>query len=70
MGGAADADRILLLTEAHRGLTDGAAIIDQFREHAGTPALVINKIDRRQIRGLLALSQQVQRQFKILPAPS
>ena len=61
-GGAADADVILLLIEAHRGLTDGAqAIIDQLREHAGkTPvALVINKIDRVKAEALLALSQQV-----------
>ena len=61
-GGAADADVILFLIEAHRGLTDGAqAIIDQLREHAGkTPvALVINKIDRVKADVLLALSQQV-----------
>ena len=61
-GGAADADVILFLLEAHRGLTDGAqAIIDQLREHAGkTPvALVINKIDRVKADVLLALSQQV-----------
>ena len=61
-GGAADADMILLLIEAHRGLTDGAqAIIDQLREHAGkTPvALVINKIDRVKAEALLALSEQV-----------
>ena len=61
-GGAADADVILLLIEAHRGLTDGAqAIIDQLREHAGTTpvALVINKIDRVKAEALLALSQQV-----------
>lgn len=61
-GGAADADVILLLIEAHRGLTDGAkAIIEQLREHSGkTPvALVINKIDRVKADRLLALSQQV-----------
>ena len=65
-GGAADADVILLLIEAHRGLTDGAqAIIDQLREHAGkTPvALVINKIDRVKAEALLALSQQVNAAF-------
>lgn len=61
-GGAADADVILFLIEAHRGLTDGAqAIIDQLKEHAGkTPvALIINKIDRVKADVLLALSQQV-----------
>ena len=65
-GGAADADVILFLIEAHRGLTDGAqAIIDQLREHAGkTPvALVINKIDRVKAEALLALSQQVNAAF-------
>ena len=65
-GGAADADVILFMIEAHRGLTDGAqAIIDQLREHAGkTPvALVINKIDRVKAEALLALSQQVNAAF-------
>ena len=65
-GGAADADVILLLIEAHRGLTDGArAIIDQLREHAGkTPvALVINKIDRVKAEALLALSAEVNQTF-------
>ena len=66
-GGAADADVILFLIEAHRGLTDGAqAIIDGLREHAGkTPvALVINKIDRVKSEALLALSQQVNATFE------
>ena len=65
-GGAADADVILLLIEAHRGLTDGAqAIINQLREYAGkTPvALVINKIERVKAEVLLALSQQVNAAF-------
>ena len=65
-GGAADADVILFMIEAHRGLTDGAqAIIDQLREHAGqTPvALIINKIDRVKAEALLALSQQVNAAF-------
>lgn len=65
-GGAADADIILLLIEAHRGLTEGAqAIIASLREHAGkTPvALVINKIDRVKAEVLLALSQQINETF-------
>lgn len=65
-GGAADADVILFLIEAHRGLTDGAqAIIDNLREHAGqTPvALVINKIDRVKAEQLLELSQAVNAAF-------
>ena len=66
-GGAADADVILFLIEAHRGLTDGArAIIDNLREHAGkTPvALVINKIDRVKAEVLLALSSKVNEAFE------
>ncbi|MFC0199818.1 GTPase Era [Paracoccus rhizosphaerae] len=61
-GGASDADVILLLIEAHRGLTDGAqAIIDQLKDLGqGTPvALVINKIDRVKAETLLALSKQL-----------
>lgn len=65
-GGAADADVVLFLIEAHRGLTEGAqAIIAQLREHAGkTPvALVINKIDRVKAEVLLALSQEINATF-------
>ncbi|SET45382.1 GTPase Era [Paracoccus homiensis] len=61
-GGAADADVILLLIEAHRGLTDGAqAIIDQLKSlDTKTPvALIINKIDRVKSEVLLALSQKL-----------
>ncbi|MEE2862384.1 MAG: GTPase Era [Paracoccus sp. (in: a-proteobacteria)] len=61
-GGASDADVVLLLIEAHRGLTDGAqAIIDQLKDLGqGTPvALVINKIDRVKAETLLALSKQL-----------
>lgn len=61
-GGAADADVILLLIEAHRGLTDGAqAIIDQLKSlDTKTPvALIINKIDRVKSETLLALSQKL-----------
>lgn len=66
-GGAADADVVLLLIEAHRGLTEGAqAIIDNLRQHAGkTPvALVINKIDRVKAEQLLELSQKVNAAFE------
>ncbi|HIC66789.1 MAG TPA: GTP-binding protein, partial [Paracoccus sp.] len=48
-GGAADADIILLLVEAHRGLTEGTqAIIDNLKAlEVRTPvAMIINKIDR------------------------
>lgn len=65
-GGAADADVIVLLIEAHRGLTDGArAILEALRERAdGRPvALAINKIDRVKAEVLLALSQDMNAAF-------
>ncbi|MBM3604921.1 MAG: GTPase Era [Alphaproteobacteria bacterium] len=61
-GGASDADLVLLLIEAHRGLTDGTqAILDQLKDLGqGTPvALVINKIDRVKAEVLLALSRKM-----------
>jgi GTP-binding protein Era len=61
-GGAADADIVVLLVEAQRGLTDGVqAIIDALKERApGRPvALAINKIDRVKAETLLALSQDL-----------
>ncbi|WP_410218719.1 GTPase Era [Paracoccus sp. (in: a-proteobacteria)] len=61
-GGASDADLVLLLIEAHRGLTEGTqAILDQLMELGqGRPvALVINKIDRVKAEVLLALSQKM-----------
>jgi GTP-binding protein Era len=62
-GGAADADIVVLLVEAHRGLTDGVEkILEALRERV-TPkqkvALAINKIDRVKSEVLLALSQQL-----------
>ena len=47
--GAADADVVVLMVEAHRGLTDGVqAILDGLNERAEGRriALAINKIDR------------------------
>jgi len=61
-GGAADADIVVLLVEAQRGLTEGVqAIIDALKERApGRPvALAINKIDRVKAETLLALSQEL-----------
>ncbi len=62
-GGAADADIIVLLVEAHRGLTEGTeAIIDALKERV-TPnqkvALAVNKIDRVKAETLLALSAKL-----------
>lgn len=65
-GGAADADIIVLLVEAHRGLTDGVqAILDALSEKAGghPVALAINKIDRVKAEELLALSQKMNEAF-------
>lgn len=61
--GAADADTVLLLIEAHRGLTEGVrAILKRLAETlpAGRSiALVINKIDRVPAEKLLALSAEM-----------
>ncbi|MFD1883192.1 GTPase Era [Paracoccus pacificus] len=61
-GGAQDADIIVLLVEAQRGLTEGVeAILDTLKEQAGkTPvALAINKIDRVKAEVLLGLSEKL-----------
>ncbi|KCV82177.1 GTPase Era [Actibacterium atlanticum] len=62
-GGAADADIVVLMVEAHRGLTEGTqAIIDALHERT-TPnqivALAINKIDRVKSEALLALTAKL-----------
>lgn len=65
-GGAADADIVVLLIEAHRGLTEGVqAILDSLKERAGSQrvALAINKIDRVRAEVLLALSQKMNEAF-------
>ena len=65
-GGAADADIVVLLVEAHRGLTDGvAAILDKLAEigQGRRIALAINKIDRVEAPVLLALSQKLNEAF-------
>ncbi|MFC7703114.1 GTPase Era [Plastorhodobacter daqingensis] len=65
-GGAADADIVVLMVEAHRGLTEGTqAIIDALRERVGERpvALAINKIDRVQAEVLLGLAQKLNEAF-------
>lgn len=66
-GGAADADIVVLLVEAHRGLTDGVrAILDALREklpERTRVALAINKIDRVKAETLLALAQELNAAF-------
>jgi GTP-binding protein Era len=61
-GGAADADVVLLLVEAHRGITEGVERILEGLEEIGegrTVALAINKIDKVQSEALLALTQKL-----------
>lgn len=64
-GGAMDADIVLLLVEAHRGISSGVqSIIDQLKELEGRRViLAINKIDRVKSDALLALTQQLNAAF-------
>ena len=60
--GAADADVIVLIIEAHRGITDGVRrILEGLGEKTGKRpvALAINKIDRVKAETLLALSHDM-----------
>ena len=65
-GGASDADIVVLLVEAQRGVTEGVeAILQQLAEigTGRTVALAINKIDRVQSGALLALSKELNDRF-------
>ncbi|MBV7394405.1 GTPase Era [Mameliella sediminis] len=65
-GGAADADVIVLLIEAHRGITDGVKTILKGLEDlpkGRTIALAINKIDRVEAPVLLALTKDMNERF-------
>ncbi len=65
-GGAADADVVVLLIEAHRGLTEGVrAILDALAEKAEGRriALAINKIDRVEAPRLLKLTEEMNAAF-------
>ena len=66
-GGAADADIVVLLVEAHRGLTEGVrAILEALRERLGAKtriALALNKIDRVKAEALLALAAEMNAAF-------
>ncbi len=66
-GGAADADIIVLLVEAHRGLTEGVqAIIDNLKDKipsTATVALAVNKIDKVKAETLLALTAKLNDAF-------
>ncbi|MBS0126398.1 GTPase Era [Thetidibacter halocola] len=65
-GGAADADIVVLLVEAHRGITDGVErILEGLRDlpRGRAVALAINKIDRVEAKALLTLSQALNERF-------
>ena len=68
-GGAADADVVVLLIEAHRGLTEGVReILERLAGElpAGrTVALAINKIDRVPAEKLLALQRRDERDARL-----
>ena len=64
--GASDADIVVLLIEAHRGITEGVeAILENLGEVVGKRpvALAINKIDRVEAPRLLAMTQQMNEKF-------
>ncbi|MEM7722820.1 MAG: GTPase Era [Pseudomonadota bacterium] len=66
-GGAADADVVVLLIEAHRGLTEGVqAILDGLGDvtKGRRVALAINKIDRVEAPVLLALTETLNAAFE------
>ena len=64
-GGAADADIVVLLIEAHRGLTEGVErILSTLEEReAKGVILAINKIDRVEAPKLLALTKKMNDRF-------
>ncbi|SEW46371.1 GTP-binding protein Era [Cognatiyoonia koreensis] len=64
-GGAADADVVVLMIEAHRGMSDGVkAILDGLGDLGDRRiALAINKIDKVKSETLLALTQAMNEAF-------
>ncbi|MDP7150821.1 MAG: GTPase Era [Paracoccaceae bacterium] len=68
-GGAADADIIVMMIEAHRGITEGVErILDGLGEIAGDRpvALAINKIDRVKAEVLLSLTETLNEKFNFV----
>ena len=68
-GGAADADIIVMMIEAHRGITEGVErILDGLGEIAGDRpvALAINKIDRVKAEVLLSLTESLNEKFNFI----
>ncbi len=65
-GGAADADVVVLMVEAHRGITEGVESIVEGLEEIGqgrTIALAINKIDKVPSEKLLALTSELNARY-------
>ncbi|WP_171208811.1 MULTISPECIES: GTPase Era [unclassified Ruegeria] len=65
-GGAADADIVVLMVEAHRGITEGVERILEGLEEIGqgrTTALAINKIDKVPSEKLLALTSDLNARY-------
>ncbi|MBQ2261734.1 MAG: GTPase Era [Loktanella sp.] len=65
-GGAADADVVVLMIEAHRGMSEGVkAILANLADRTGKTkvALAINKIDKVKSEGLLALTRDMNEAF-------
>ena len=65
-GGAGDADVVVLMIEAHRGITEGVkAILENLDERVGkaSVALAINKIDKVKTEALLALTAEMNERF-------
>ncbi|CUH49535.1 GTPase Era [Ruegeria atlantica] len=65
-GGAADADVVVLMIEAHRGITEGVERILEGLEEIGQGrkvALAINKIDKVQSEVLLALTSDLNARY-------
>ncbi len=65
--GAADADLVLFLVEAHRGISEGVkAILEGLAEHIPSTvrvSLIINKIDRVQSEKLLQLAKDLNKLY-------
>ena len=64
--GASDADVVVLMVEAHRGVTEGVEkIVEALGERTGDQvvALAINKIDRVRSEALLALTGQLNEMY-------
>ncbi len=68
-GGAADADIVVLMVEAHRGITEGVkAILASLNERTDSAkiALAINKIDKVPTEKLLALTKELNEAFEFM----